>query len=409
MKVLFALAPLLVGICTGTLTQAQTKSDTFTFGSAGVIGTITSSNCSPITAWDNVVDAYPQDMGEVCFNFYPNPYSGMDIPFQLGYPNNGFLLDNTPFTWGPQVSTSSNTYTQTGTAAYTGYGAGVVVNVTTNVVITYQKFCGHGICHYFPVYTLTGGTGVVTFNAICGNGIIESGEQCDDGAANGTVNSCCTTTCTFQPSGTSCTGGTCDGADTCVPATATTSATSTSTTQTSTSSTTSTTLIGCSAIPAAGCQPAAATKAQLRLGNAKLAWKWTSSNAVATSDFGTPPLTTDYVLCIYDASGEKLSAEAPAGRMCGTTPCWRVLGTIGFTYADKTGTHGLTKVVLKAGSAGRGKISVNGSGANLRLPTLPLTTPVKVQLQQDGSSACWEATYSTATTNTGSAFKAKSD
>jgi hypothetical protein len=96
--------------------------------------------------------------------------------------------------------------------------------------------------------------------------------------------------------------------------------------------------------------------------------------------------------------------------MCGTTPCWRVLGTVGFMYADKVGTpDGLTKVLLKAGSAGSGKIGVKGSGANLRLPTLPLTTPVKVQLQQDDSSACWEATYSTATTNTGSSFKAKSD
>ena len=164
MKKRFALTALLFGICTGTLTQAQTKSNTFTFGSAGVIGTTQSSNCSPITAWDNVVDAYPQDMGEVCFNFYPNPYSGMDIPWQLGYPNNGFLLDQTPFTWGPVVWTSSNTYTQTGTAAYTGYGAGVVVNVNTNVVVTYQKYCAHGVCHYFPVHTLTGGTGVVTLN-----------------------------------------------------------------------------------------------------------------------------------------------------------------------------------------------------------------------------------------------------
>src|SRR6516165_2933679 len=136
MKKLLALTALLFGICTGTLTQAQTKSDTFTFGSAGVIGTTQSSNCSRITAWDNVVDAYPQDMVEVCFTFYPNPYSRMSIPFQLRYPNNRFLLDHTPFTWGPMVSTSSNTYTQTGTADYTGYGAGVVVTVTIDVVVT---------------------------------------------------------------------------------------------------------------------------------------------------------------------------------------------------------------------------------------------------------------------------------
>jgi cysteine-rich repeat protein len=341
-------------------------------------------------------------MGEVCFNFYPNPYSGMDIPFQLDYPNNGFLLDNTPFTWGPQVSTGSNTYTQSGTAAYTGYGAGVVVTVNTNVVITYQQYCGRTGCHLFPVDTLTGGTGVVTFNPICGNGIVESGEQCDDGAANGTASSCCTATCTFQALGTPCTGGTCDGVDTCLPG-ATTTTTSIST------GTTSTTLVACGATPASGCQPAAAQRAQLLLGNGKLAWKWTSSGAVATTDFGSPPTTTDYLLCIYDASGERLSAPVAAGGMCGTRPCWKALGTIGFKYADMAGKlDGLTKVLLKAGS-GRGKLGVNGAGPNLLLPTLPLTLPVTVQLQQDASSACWEATYGTATTNTPSAFKAKSD
>ena len=407
MKKLLALTALLSGICTGTLTQAQTKSDTFTFGSAGVIGTTQSSNCSPITAWDNVVDAYPQDMGEVCFNFYPDGFSGMEIPFQLGYPNNGFLLDNTPFTWGPMVSTSTNTYTQAGTAAYTGYGAGVVVNVNINVVVTYVRSCGHGICHYFPVHTLTGGTGGVTFNPICGNGIVESGERCDDGAGNGTASSCCTATCTIQPAGTPCTGGTCNGTDTCVPG-ATTTTTSVSSTST-TFSTTSTTLPPCGPTPMSGCQGAEAQKASLALGNGKLSWKWTSSAAVATTDFGDPSTTTNYLLCIYDASGEKLGAEAPAGPCGGTKPCWKVLGTVGFKYANTAGPDGLTKVLLKAGSVGKGKLGVNGSGPNLHLPALLLTLPVTVQLQQDASSVCWEATYGTATTNTASAFKAKSD
>jgi hypothetical protein len=104
-----------------------------------------------------------------------------------------------------------------------------------------------------------------------------------------------------------------------------------------------------------------------------------------------------------------LSAQAPADRTCGAKPCWKAVGT-GFTYADKAGTpDGLTKALLKAGGAAKGKIGVGGSGTNLHLPTLPLTTPVRVQLQQSSSSACWEATYSTATTNTGSVFKAKSD
>jgi hypothetical protein len=65
--------------------------------------------------------------------------------------------------------------------------------------------------------------------------------------------------------------------------------------------------------------------------------------------------------------------------------------------------------VLKAGSAGHGKLRVQGGGLNLALPTLQLTTPVRAQLVQSSSSACWEATYSTRATNTAMEFKAKSD
>src|SRR5437879_1952182 len=38
-----------------------------------------------------------------------------------------------------------------------------------------------------------------------GNGTVNPGEQCDDGANNGTAGSCCTTTCTFKTNGTACT------------------------------------------------------------------------------------------------------------------------------------------------------------------------------------------------------------
>src|SRR5439155_6478346 len=40
---------------------------------------------------------------------------------------------------------------------------------------------------------------------MCGNGLIDAGEQCDDGAANGAAGSCCSATCTFKASGTGCT------------------------------------------------------------------------------------------------------------------------------------------------------------------------------------------------------------
>jgi hypothetical protein len=151
-------------------------------------------------------------------------------------------------------------------------------------------------------------------------------------------------------------------------------------------------------------------KAQLKYGNGKLNSKWKSSAAVALSDFGSPKTTTDYVLCVYDQNGDQLGAEAPADGTCGTKPCWAVKGSTGFKYTDKDGTpDGLTKISLKSGDAGKAKISVKGSGANLHLPTQTLALPVRVQVRQSSSSTCWEATYSTASTNTAGSFKAKSD
>jgi len=52
----------------------------------------------------------------------------------------------------------------------------------------------------------------------CGDGILVPGEQCDQGAANGTPASCCTATCTFKASGTQCrasSGAPCDVAESC--------------------------------------------------------------------------------------------------------------------------------------------------------------------------------------------------
>src|SRR5439155_861439 len=39
----------------------------------------------------------------------------------------------------------------------------------------------------------------------CGDGVVDSPEQCDTGSANGTTGSCCTSTCTFKTNGTACT------------------------------------------------------------------------------------------------------------------------------------------------------------------------------------------------------------
>ncbi len=61
----------------------------------------------------------------------------------------------------------------------------------------------------------------VAFTSLCGNDVIDTAgpvaEQCDEGSANGTSTSCCTSTCTLRASGQVCrtSAGLCDVADTC--------------------------------------------------------------------------------------------------------------------------------------------------------------------------------------------------
>ncbi|TMA95809.1 MAG: hypothetical protein E6J70_16495, partial [Deltaproteobacteria bacterium] len=54
--------------------------------------------------------------------------------------------------------------------------------------------------------------------AVCGDGKVQTDvEQCDEGSANGSSTSCCTTTCTLKAAGTACrpSAGSCDVAETC--------------------------------------------------------------------------------------------------------------------------------------------------------------------------------------------------
>lgn len=58
---------------------------------------------------------------------------------------------------------------------------------------------------------------------VCGDGVVNAGEQCDDGAANSTTACGCTADCALPSSGTACADGnlcnggeTCDGAGACV-------------------------------------------------------------------------------------------------------------------------------------------------------------------------------------------------
>lgn len=171
----------------------------------------------------------------------------------------------------------------------------------------------------------------------------------------------------------------------------------------------------CAPMPVTGCQ-AAAAKASLIVRKDKrgkrnaLRWRWKSSAAVAASDFGTPITSTEYVLCVYDNLGLRVSARVPAARTCSATGCWKSLGAKGFRYRDTAGTlDGLTLVRLRAGAPGKAKIAVRGKGMNLAIPKLPLSTPVRVQVARADGAACWEATYSTSLKNNTGKFRARSN
>lgn len=59
-------------------------------------------------------------------------------------------------------------------------------------------------------------TPTATATPICGDGEVEGGEQCDQGALNGQANTCCTATCTAVEAGTPCDDGDeCTESDAC--------------------------------------------------------------------------------------------------------------------------------------------------------------------------------------------------
>ena len=174
----------------------------------------------------------------------------------------------------------------------------------------------------------------------------------------------------------------------------------------------------CPATPSPACRrPPAPGRALLLLQDRTpesldaLFWKW-GGTGTAKADFGNPVTTASYRLCLYDQPGGtptlRLAAVAPAGGTCGSRPCW-LASTTGFQYADPALTSdGLARILLKAGSSGAAKLFVQGSGARLPRPVLPLTPPVTVQLSA-GSGACWDAVYTKPIANDAANFKAKSD
>lgn len=143
-----------------------------------------------------------------------------------------------------------------------------------------------------------------------------------------------------------------------------------------------------------------------------LVWKWNKGEATLKDDFGSPDAGDKYEVCLYD--GVDLVAEmvAPAGGTdCGGNKpkdCWKDKKK-GFAYSDKSLTpHGLKVVQLVAGDNGKAKVIVQGKGALLDMPTLPLASPVTIQLRNVANGQCWSTEFvAPFKKNEAGAFKAK--
>jgi hypothetical protein len=144
-----------------------------------------------------------------------------------------------------------------------------------------------------------------------------------------------------------------------------TSTSSTSTTSTSTSSTTSTTLVvGCPTAPQPACQTGAKVqilvneksfgKEQIKVKVDKLVPN------LPLAFFGDPLAgTTGYAVCLYSATNTLVAAlrvNRPHDQ-CGTQPCWKVVGGIGYKYGDKVlAADGVLQLLFRSGPAGTGKV-----------------------------------------------------
>ncbi len=231
----------------------------------------------------------------------------------------------------------------------------------------------------------------------CGNGIVTSGEECDDG--NTAAGDCCASNCHSESGGSPCDDANpCTGPDTCdAGACAGTQA------------------------PAPTCRAALGGNVIVKRGSTAskdlLTWRWKKGDATALADFGDPlGGATGYTLCLYDTTAGtpslRLRAEIPGGGTCARTPCWKPLGSSGLRYSDRERSpSGVLGALLKAGTQGLASIGVKAKGPELATPALPLAQDPTITVQlRSSDGACWGSSFNApASRNDGTQFKDKLD
>ena len=247
-------------------------------------------------------------------------------------------------------------------------------------------------CNVDPAGTVCTGDGQACTSDVCnGAGLCThppspSGAPCEDGDRCTTQDTCRAGPCQPGPALTCNPCLVCDaGSGTCVPPS------------------------GLACAPAVSDKSTIVLRDSLRPASDKVVWKWRSRGSFSKLELGSPGTSTALTLCVFDQTGLKLSASAPAGGMCAGHACWREL-PLGYRYADLDATpDGLLKLQARAGKAGQGKLTVKGRGPLLDMPPLGLVTPVTVRLRRTDGAGCWESIYSAPFASDVLQFKARSD
>lgn len=210
--------------------------------------------------------------------------------------------------------------------------------------------------------------------AVCGDNVVDSGEDCDGGSVN--PSDCCSNSCTWEAPGKPCADSnaciysTCDGAGACVDTTS--------------------------------CQTAGFSRLTVKntpyWETNAITWKW-RADGVGVTDFGDPTTTSDIALCIWDNSEPYIKGwtyATEAGDMCKGRALWRAR-TGGFSYSSKGCTFPLDGVRTVSLRAGRptafASIAFKMRGWLVR--DMPWTAPLHVRMVSGDSPICWEATFPT--------------
>jgi hypothetical protein len=139
----------------------------------------------------------------------------------------------------------------------------------------------------------------------------------------------------------------------------------------------------------------------------RLTWTWGKGAAIALEELGDPTTTTRYVLCGSVGSTLAFELDTEPGETCYRGPSW-VARRDGFRYrCPAGGSSGVTRLLVTAGPAGTSRALVKARGAKIPLPSLPIATPLRVDLRSD-TGLCVEGIFSTPSRNDARRFVAHS-